>query len=1148
MTSSSSHVSNRIARPKVPSNNDHDDQGDVSAETIFEYIDYFTSPANALSPSQAPHQHRVKSSIWLSVVISLFTIVFLAQSVVSYVAPYSESRLCNMSYMTPSYMKLTGLDANHTRLSSKYSLYLYREQNVDSESELNGVPVIFIPGNAGSFRQVRSFAAETATQYQALRAAWLDNDGSKDNYKRGLDFFTADFSEDLTAFDGQAMLDQAEYVNDAIEYVLSLYKRPFHRNLKTNGRADYNSLRYPLPTSVILIGHSMGGMVARTMFLMSNYRRDSVNTVLTFAAPHTQPPTSFDRNIVAIYESTNRYWEESFSQQLIGRNPLAYVSLISITGGGLDQMIASDHGGVSSFVPPSNGFSVFTNSIPTVWSGIDHQAIVWCDQLRQVVVKALLEIVDARSSTRTKPLADRMNIFRQYLLTGMEMANAAVSESSLSRLAWSPDTLLLVDDIGKSILPLSRRFRTDKLGSPKGKAVHLMAIQPNNGSSSSFTLTTSHTLLIPSRFSTVDVNNLHDLESDLEKGLYALACRYPKSAEDLSDTLFSVLDLRESRSQKRMTGLICRNIAADHSSLPKASSPVMPLSPPSSDSSTTYIHYNLTELKNYDFIAVIDSNDDSTPGYVMAGIDENQNVFHDVKVSTWKLLLGGSKSIKLPPAPPIMIDISLISVWSSLLEYKAEILGEGDKWNEVNFLPFMRQYIDDPYESKFYLNLVPGRQLYINFHGVAPFTPFNIRDESVENSYNNLHLQIFTDTNSRGLHLKLKIDYWGSLRRLALHYRTSLVAFPLAIVSLVLLIQFDVYSKTSDFIRFQDGLHIFMQSYLVWVLVFSFVFPLSVNLPFMEKLLYFIEPSLDYSIREGPQSVFTSTRRSKFFLGLEKNQLLMLGPILIVVSAGIIQVTLTFVTFIMHVLSWILESGQHLFSNKSHENRAGGHPPVRRIIMTLLLLLVIAFYVPYQFAILVVILVQLFAGIRIAAKIRRSKRELLLQQAKNARDSDKPNVNDNDNPTNVEESEIALHNLYHFTVSILMMMIWILPASVPTLAVWAHNLSVNWTMPFKSYHNLFAIAPIICLTERIASSRMIPRMIALSQQLFTRLMLVYVCLYSLIFGIQRSFWLHHLVNFFCMWLLLIYVEDIGFLRREVVQVILLKERTGRGRV
>lgn len=61
---------------------------------------------------------------------------------------------CEMSWMTPSYRLIPFRP-------SRYRLYLYREQGWDNETP-TGRPVLFIPGNAGSYQQVRSIASYAA--------------------------------------------------------------------------------------------------------------------------------------------------------------------------------------------------------------------------------------------------------------------------------------------------------------------------------------------------------------------------------------------------------------------------------------------------------------------------------------------------------------------------------------------------------------------------------------------------------------------------------------------------------------------------------------------------------------------------------------------------------------------------------------------------------------------------------------------------------------------------------------------------------------------------------------------------------------------------------------------------------------------------
>ena len=173
-------------------------------------------------------------------------------------------------------------------------------------------------------KQVRPLAAEAAYHYQNV---FQHDEGAAAAGKRPLDFFTVDFNEDFTAFHGQTLLDQAEYLNDAITFILSLYHTP---------STSLRDPSLPDPTSVIIVGHSMGGMVARTMLTMPNYQSKSINTIVTLAAPHARPPVSFDGDIVRLYKAVNNYWRHAYSQKWANDNPLWHVTLISIAGGGLE--------------------------------------------------------------------------------------------------------------------------------------------------------------------------------------------------------------------------------------------------------------------------------------------------------------------------------------------------------------------------------------------------------------------------------------------------------------------------------------------------------------------------------------------------------------------------------------------------------------------------------------------------------------------------------------------------------------------------------------------------------------------------------------------------------------------------------------------
>lgn len=96
------------------------------------------------------------------------------------------------------------------------------------------------------------------------------------------------------------------------------------------------------------------------------------------------------------------------------------MTLISIAGGGLDTVVPSDYASLASLVPETHGFTVFTSSIPRVWTGMDHLEITFCDQLRKVLIRALYDVVDVNRPAQTRPRAERMRSFKKWLLTGME--------------------------------------------------------------------------------------------------------------------------------------------------------------------------------------------------------------------------------------------------------------------------------------------------------------------------------------------------------------------------------------------------------------------------------------------------------------------------------------------------------------------------------------------------------------------------------------------------------------------------------------------------------------------------------------------------------------------------------------------------------
>lgn len=216
-----------------------------------------------------------------------------------------------------------------------------------------------------------------------------------------------DFHEEFSALHGQSLLEQAEYLNDAIDYILKIYK----------------SDKYPDPASVMIIGHSMGGVVAKTMFMLNNYQPGTINTIITLSTPHVLPPAPFDWKISKIYDDMHQFWIDGYNlrgDDTTTARSLRDVTMISIAGGTLDNTVCSDSANVGAFLPATHGFTVFTTAIPRVWTGMDHLEILSCKQLVHVLVKAMLDIVDARRSSQVKSVSERMSIMKRAFLSGLE--------------------------------------------------------------------------------------------------------------------------------------------------------------------------------------------------------------------------------------------------------------------------------------------------------------------------------------------------------------------------------------------------------------------------------------------------------------------------------------------------------------------------------------------------------------------------------------------------------------------------------------------------------------------------------------------------------------------------------------------------------
>lgn len=156
----------------------------------------------------------------------------------------------------------------------------------------------------------------------------------------------------------------------------------------------------------------MGGIVARhSLTLIRNPA--SVNTLITLSTPHRLPPVTSDHLIDRVYADIAAYW--SPASLLTSAHPISNTVLVSICGGSPDPTLASDACALSfEDVPSTHGLGVFTSGMVGAWTGVDHEAMVWCHQVRWRVARALLELsaVVRRGGGRE----ERMGVATQWIL------------------------------------------------------------------------------------------------------------------------------------------------------------------------------------------------------------------------------------------------------------------------------------------------------------------------------------------------------------------------------------------------------------------------------------------------------------------------------------------------------------------------------------------------------------------------------------------------------------------------------------------------------------------------------------------------------------------------------------------------------------
>ncbi|KAG0463108.1 hypothetical protein HPP92_021584 [Vanilla planifolia] len=321
--------------------------------------------------------------------------------------------------------------------------------------------------------QVRSLAAESTRAYQGgplertfyHDASFFHVDGEigilyedsnvfkyPTQYKRMLDWFAVDLEGEHSAMDGGILEEHTEYVVYSIHKILNLYHESREAMLKDGAVASGS-----LPTSVILVGHSMGGFVARAAVIHPHLRKSAVETILTLSSPHQAPPVALQPSLGYYFSEVNKEWRKGYAMQTgyadhtLSESTLSHVVVISISGGINDFQVRSKLSSLNGIVPSSHGFMIGSSNMKNVWLSMEHQTILWCNQLVVQLSHTLLALINPENGQPFPSPQKRLLIFTKMLQSGLPQSLGWMKPEKLSLVSRSLPIEKVKDSAGSQM-------------------------------------------------------------------------------------------------------------------------------------------------------------------------------------------------------------------------------------------------------------------------------------------------------------------------------------------------------------------------------------------------------------------------------------------------------------------------------------------------------------------------------------------------------------------------------------------------------------------------------------------------------------------------------------------------------------------------
>ncbi|WFD18987.1 GPI inositol deacylase [Malassezia caprae] len=1002
---------------------------------------------------------------------------------------------CRMARMIPSYVvhdeELRAYSASRSPVMHKYSLREYRERGAKQPlyfgpQKLEPMPVLFIPGNAGSYAQVRSLAASSWDQYWQGR---MDMPAVEFfNVSGPLIWYTIDFNEDFSAFHGQTLHDQAFYVNEVLRYLQYLHPSADNGVLQEGEQS----------ATVALVGHSMGGIVARLALELDNYLPGTVDTIVTLSTPHAFPPVPFDRSIDQVYRRINRAHSDPM--------PL----LISLAGGVLDTQLSSDASSLSlaRLGPPESRLSSFTTSVAALWSSTDHLAIVWCDQLRFKIARALLRdyehfgrLFDGRSLSDVRDA--RHELWRTILGLPNDAASAAERRRAALAAAHEPgasiskNTQLMPIDLTNKGSALLRQLDVEDV------KVHVYKALAPPGPRQTYTgnVTDEDEALgfeVVTNLS-VGPNAERDPPYAQTHEMFVALCTRRLSLEPMSEypepaycyPIFSHAYEQLPWSPTEPDGLF-----------PQAR---VPYAAPAYHLNRLFLSHEFLRAHHVESVRVeytrkpaAQPAQQGVPSIVRLGWTESKPLILRGKPSWLR-----PQTWELPGVPPASLlssfdDHAALWHWhapeldSALTAYRFTLepapcaLKRHAPPPQMN--PMLRILSASTSDSRIFpsLNVSAPNDMVVAMHGAAPFMPPPI-DRGLR--FQLWHLDTYRSSAFSGVYssqcplpyarLRVSVHWRASLALLVLRYRLALVVWPLGVLALARVVSGPSLSPFAALVRLMNS---------AWG-------AMLIAAPVALHLLVYMGASLG-----APPYTLG--------IGLPSLAFVWLGPALAILAYGL--------AVFLSVLAWM---GLHGFYALGHMRlgRLGPWwspvaelPPVvdawpsraalvawtrkRSTCVGAVLLAACIVFLPHQVLVLVCTLVQAGTALRSYAALRQLPRE-------------------------ADAARRALWEQRHSEhLWLLQCLLWLLPLHAPVLVVWVRNVNAGFSMGFsRAEHNVIATAALLALVYIHAAPWTLRALDSGGARLGTNIVYGTLSLGTLVYGIRYSYVLYEVFVAVLVW-------------------------------